>query len=115
MYRLRRETRMSVMNHRGEKILLTRGGMDQFWYDVLRHYGRHNPRRWRALAMLALRVNARWPLVCIARTFQLYRHHVAAYLARIRRDLREQFDVPASVLMDRHATKSPRGGPNTPP
>jgi len=106
---------MSVMNHRGEKIVLARGGLDRFWHDVLRYYGRHNPKRWRALAMLALRVNGRWPLECIARTFELERRHVAAHLMRIRRDLREQFDVPASVLMDPHTSKSPRGQPNTPP
>jgi hypothetical protein len=106
---------MSVMNHRGEKIVLARGGIDQFWFDVLRYYGRHNDKRWRALAMLALRVNGRWPLECIARTFGLERRHVAAYLMRIRRDLREQFEVPASVLMDPHTAKSPRCQPNAPP
>ena len=90
---------MSVMNHRGEKIVLAQGGIDQFWFDVLRYYGRHNDKRWRALAMLALRVNGRWPLECIARTFGLERRHVAIYLMRIRRDLRAQFEVPASILM----------------
>ncbi len=105
---------MSVMNHRGEKIVLARGGMDQFWFDVLRYYGRHNDKRWRALAMLALRVNGRWPLECIARTFGLERRHVAVYLIRIRRELREQFEVPEAVLTDPHAAK-PHCQPNTPP
>ena len=48
---------MSVVNGYGHKVTLDRVGPDAFWRLVVRQYA-GDERRWRYLAMLALRENA---------------------------------------------------------
>jgi len=85
---------MSVMNERGFKIVLDRTGPDEFWSTVHRHFAEDDQRKWKYLAMLALRVNAEWPVECIGRAFGHPRGHVTRCLSRIRDELSETFQVP---------------------
>jgi hypothetical protein len=84
---------MSVINTQGLKVLLPRIGPDDFWTRVLDEYAAEQPRRWRDVAMLALRENAGWPLERIGLVFGHTRGHVARCLDRVKAELRERYDV----------------------
>ena len=82
---------MSVILPHGEKVILSRTGADEFWNRIREHYAVEDPRKWKYLAMLALRENAGWPLECIGRAFghQLHRRRVDL-LARLRHSLPDE-------------------------
>jgi hypothetical protein len=81
---------MSVMCRAGYKIILPRGGADEFWQLVEEHYAGADPHKWKLLAMLALRENADWNLERIGFVFGHSRGHVSRSLARIKVELRER-------------------------
>jgi len=98
---------MSVTDERGHKIVLPRVGPDEFWSGVHRHFAEDDQRKWKYLAMLALRVNAEWPVECIGRAFGHPRGHVTRCLSQIRRELRGAFQVPDDPPDERrHAPNS---------
>ena len=73
---------MSVVNSRQEKIVLPRSGADGFWRMIMEHYAGTDQRRWKYLAMLALRENGGWPLETIGLVFDHPRATSAAALTR---------------------------------
>jgi len=80
---------MSVVNRRGDKVILPRVGPEAFWDEVREGYAGADPCRWKYLAMLALQVNAGWSLDMIGNAFGHERGHVSRCLTTIRRDLQE--------------------------
>ena len=89
---------MSVRNEDGIKILLGRGGPDEFWSPVIEHYASGEPQRWKLLAMLALRENAGWPLDRIGVALGHTKGHVGRCLNQIKNELRDQFDQAPEFL-----------------
>lgn len=89
---------MSTVNKDGTKIVLPRSGPDEFWQAIHRHFAGEDQRKWKYLAMLALRENAGWPLEQIGKVFDHPKGHVTRCLARIKRDLREHFRMSPSLL-----------------
>jgi hypothetical protein len=85
---------MSIMGTDKIKRILPRSGPDAFWQAVIDHYAGHDDRKWTSLAMLALREDADWPLKFIALVFGCSKGNVARRLQRIKRELRERFDLP---------------------
>jgi hypothetical protein len=83
---------MSMINETGDKIVLPRIGPSDFWESVRRHYAGDSPTRWKALAMLALRVNAGWTLEMIGKAFGHERGAVSHKLTVVCQDLRDRFD-----------------------
>jgi len=74
-------------------VVLPRTGADDFWQRVHEHYAGDDRRRWKYLAMLALRENAGWPLDKIGQVFGHPKGHVTRCLERIKGDLRAEFRV----------------------
>lgn len=89
---------MSVARPNGTKILLPRSGPDQFWQLIHDHFAGDDARRWKYLAMLALRENAGWPLDRIGNVFGHPKGHVTRCLARIKQELREDFEASPEFL-----------------
>lgn len=92
---------MSVMNHSGEKIVLERSGSDAFWQLVQDRYADDDPRKWRYLAMLALRENAAWSLELIGKAFGHHRGHVMRCLNQVRDRLRHELSQEPCLWDDR--------------
>jgi hypothetical protein len=88
---------MSIIKPNGRKVVLPRGGLDDQWKLIIRHYAGADARRWRNLAMLALRESSGWPLECIANAFCHPKGHVGRCIARVRSDLRARFQ-PADLV-----------------
>ncbi|MCH8828727.1 MAG: hypothetical protein IID45_04020 [Planctomycetes bacterium] len=84
---------MSTMRADKTKIVLPRTEPDEFWELVQKHYAGCNSRRWKYLAMLALKENAGWPLQQIATAFSHSRGHVQRSIEQIKQELRERFRV----------------------
>jgi len=82
---------MSVMKSNGERVILPRLGREDFWKLIHEHYAHQNAHRWKALAILALRENAGWPLDAIAAVFQHHPGHISRILVKIKREMRENF------------------------
>ena len=89
---------MSVVRQNETKIVLPRTGPDHFWRIIHNHYAGDDPRKWKYLAMLALRENAGWPLEYIGQVFGHPKGHVTRCLVKIKRDLRARFRMSPSVL-----------------
>jgi len=89
---------MSVARPNGTKILLPRSGPDQFWQLIHDHFAGEDARKWKYLAMLALRENAGWPLDRIGNVFGHPKGHVTRCLARIKGELRQDFDASPEFL-----------------
>lgn len=89
---------MSVARPNGTKIVLPRSGPDEFWQLVHDHFAGDDARKWKYLAMLALRENAGWPLDRIGNVFGHPKGHVTRCLARIKQELREGFDAAPEFL-----------------
>lgn len=89
---------MSACDRLGRKVFLPRTGADTFWKLIYDHYAGADERKWRYLAMLALRENAGWPLDRIGKVFGHPKGHVTRCLARIKAELRERFNVDANFL-----------------
>ena len=86
---------MSVINQKNQKVLLPRTGPDEFWQTISDRFAQGDARKWKYLAMLALRENAGWPLEQIAKVFQHKPGHISRCLAKIKEELREHFHQPA--------------------
>lgn len=89
---------MSVARRNGTKILLPRTGADQFWKLINEHFAGQDSRKWKYLAMLALRENAGWPLDKIGAVFGHPKGHVTRCLVRIKDELREEFAAAPEYL-----------------
>lgn len=89
---------MSVARPNGTKILLPRSGPDQFWQLIHDHFAGDDARRWKYLAMLALRENAGWPLDRIGTVFGHPKGHVTRCLRRIKLELRKDFEASPEFL-----------------
>ncbi len=85
---------MSVINRENLKVLLPRTGPDEFWQTIADAFAHEDQRKWKYLAMLALRENAGWPLEHIAKVFRHQPGHITRCLIRIKEELREQFVDP---------------------
>lgn len=83
---------MSVTDRYGERITLYGSGPDAFWEVVKRRYAGEDERRWKYLAMLALRENAEWPLELIGLAFGHHRGHVMRCLNKVRDTLRDELE-----------------------
>ena len=81
---------MSVTRRNGTKILLPRTGPDEFWKLIHENFAGKDERKWKYLAMLALRENAGWPLERIGNVFGHPKGHVTRCLARIKKELQEE-------------------------
>lgn len=92
------ENTMSVAKPNGTKILLPRSGADQFWKLIHDYFAVDDSRKWKYLAMLALRENAGWPLDRIGAVFGHPKGHVTRCLARIKVELREEFEASPLFL-----------------
>lgn len=91
---------MSVMNRGGERVLLTRSERDAFWDLVNERYAGEDTRKWKYLAMLALRENAQWPLEMIGKAFGHHRGHVMRCLNQVREKLRQELDQEPNLWGD---------------
>lgn len=89
---------MSVTRSNGTKIILPRTGPDEFWKLIHEHFAGEDARKWKYLAMLALRENAGWPLDRIGNVFGHPKGHVTRCLKKIKNDLRESFDSSPEFL-----------------
>ncbi len=89
---------MSVAKPNGTKILLPRSGPDQFWKIIHDYFAGDDSRKWKYLAMLALRENAGWPLDRIGAVFGHPKGHVTRCLARIKNELRDEFQASPEFL-----------------
>lgn len=89
---------MSVVRSDRTKIVLPRCGADVFWKLIHDHYAEDDLRKWKYLAMLALRENAGWPLDDIARVFNHPKGHVTRCLANIKTELRNRFKASPELL-----------------
>ena len=90
---------MSVCHRKtGVKITLPRSGADTFWKLVNDHFAGADERKWRYLAMLALRENAGWSLEQIGKVFGHPKGHVTRCLTRIKSELRIVFEAEPDFL-----------------
>jgi hypothetical protein len=85
---------MSVVNQGNLKVLLPRAGTDEFWRTVCESIDPADARKWKYLAMLALREAAGWPLEQIAFVFNHPTGHVSRCLRSITQELRTKFEPP---------------------
>ena len=92
---------MSTVNQKNLKVLLPRTGPDVFWQTIFEEYAQGDDRKWRYLAMLALRENSGWPLEHIAKLFNHKTGHVSRCLSRIKEELREVFFTTDSEMEER--------------
>ncbi len=82
---------MSTIRRDGTKIVLPKSGPDPFWKTVHEHYAGEDQRKWKYLAMLALRENAGWPLEKIGLAFGHPKGHVTRCLQRIKGEMQAEF------------------------
>ncbi len=82
---------MSVVDQRNVKVLLPRTGADEFWQTISDGFADADARRWKYLAMLALRENAGWSLEQIAKAFRHQPGHVCRCIENIKAEVREYF------------------------
>lgn len=80
----------------GVKVLLPRSGADSFWKLINDHFAKADERKWRYLAMLALRENGGWPLDRIGNVFGHPKGHVTRCLDRIKQEIRITFEAEPS-------------------
>jgi len=84
---------LSVVRQDETKVVLPRSGPDNFWNLIQKHYAGADQRKWKYLAMLALRENAGWPLEYIGQVFDHPKGHVTRCLKKIKEELRTQFNL----------------------
>lgn len=107
---------MSVARPDGTKVILPRSGADEFWLTIHQHYAGEDSRKWKYLAMLALRENAGWPLERIGQVFDHPKGHVTRCLTRIKKELQVRFRMSPDFLeladdefTDQHSSCLPDG------
>jgi hypothetical protein len=101
---------MSTVNQKNLKILLPRTGPDVFWQTIFEEFAQEDDRKWRYLAMLALRENSGWSLEHIAKLFKHKTGHVSRCLLRIKEELRDVFIDPIQEKGRPDSVPSPLGG-----
>lgn len=82
---------MSMIRKNGRKVVLPRAGIEQQWDLIIRHYAKADARKWKYLAMLALKENAGWPLDCISSVFKHPKGHISRCLRRVKHELQTRF------------------------
>jgi len=82
---------MSAMRPDKLKTILPRSGPEEFWMAIHSQYAGEDARKWKYLAMLALREDAHWPLEFIGRVFSHPKGHVTRCLRQVKQELRENF------------------------
>lgn len=97
---------MSITNEDGVKILLERGGPDEFWEVVARNYAKDDAFKWKYLAAMVLREMARWPVERIALALDHDKGHISRALQQIQSDLRQRFRAPPDWDLDNPHTTS---------
>jgi hypothetical protein len=85
---------VSMMNEDGVKVVLGRGEPEEFWEIVERHFANDDPFKWKYLAALVLREQARWPIERIALALDHDKGHISRALQQIQSDLRQRFRAP---------------------
>lgn len=96
--RLTKGRKLSIACKNGTKVVLPRTGPDHFWRLIREEYAAEDRRKWKYLAMVALRENAGWPLDRIGAVFGHPKGHVTRCLTNIKRELRERFRMSPDVL-----------------
>lgn len=97
---------MSVCGPDGIRVVLPRTGPDEFWQLIRENFADDDPRKWKYLAMLALRENAGWPLETIGAVFGHRKGHVTRCLSHIKQELRSRFaSSPELLALDPDATR----------
>ena len=95
---------MSMVNRAGNKIVLTRvGGPEELWREVRDHYAGADAKKWKYLAMLALKVNAGWSLEMIGNAFGHERGHICRSLSVLCREMQDRFEWLADAESDEDA------------
>ena len=90
---------MSICTRKtGVKVMLPRSGADSFWKLVNDHFAGADQRKWKYLAILALRENAGWPLDKIGNVFGHPKGHITRILSRIKEELRLTFGQEPDFL-----------------
>ena len=89
---------MSTTNQDGSKTILPRTGPDHFWKTIHNEYAGEDQRKWKYLAMLALRENAGWPLEYIGTVFGHPQGHVTRCLQKIKTELQSRFRMSPDLL-----------------
>jgi hypothetical protein len=89
---------LSTTRQNGTKTVLPRTGPDHFWKIVHDEYAGEDQRKWKYLAMLALRENAGWPLEHIGAVFGHPKGHVTRCLQKIKNELRSRFRMSPGLL-----------------
>jgi hypothetical protein len=82
---------MSMIRKNGRKVVLPRASMEQQWDLIIGHYAKADSRKWKYLAMLALKENAGWPLECIGHVFSHPKGHISRCLKQVKRELHSRF------------------------
>jgi len=77
----------------GHKVILPRSGTEQQWDLIISHYAEADLRKWKYLAMLALKESAGWPLDCIGNVFEHPKGHISRCLAQVKHELRARFSA----------------------
>ena len=89
---------LSTIKKDGTKVVLPRTGPDHFWRVIHENFAGEDARKWKYLAMLALRENAGWPLEQIGAVFGHPKGHVTRCLEKIKGELRETFCISPNLL-----------------
>jgi len=89
---------VSTVNKTGSKVELPCSARDLFWQRIHDYYAGEDQRKWKYLAMLALRENAGWQLDHIGKAFDHRKGHVTRCLRKIKQDIRTQFRVSPDYL-----------------
>lgn len=76
----------------GVKTILPRSGPEEFWEAVYEDFARRDERKWKYLAMLALREAAGWPLEYIGLAFGHPKGHVVRCLQNVKCELQDRFE-----------------------
>jgi len=99
---------MSTIREDQTKVVLLRGGADEFWQTVHEHYAHEDPLTWKYLAMLALSENAGWPLEYIGLVFSHHKGHVSRCLQKIKHELRSRFQLSPTMTITHDQKPGPR-------
>lgn len=84
---------MSTTRADGTKIVISREDANFFWATVEKQFAANNSKKWKHLGMLALRETAHWSIESIAQAFGHPKGYVSRCLAKIKQELRDQFEI----------------------
>ena len=89
---------MTTIRENCQKVLLPRLTGEDFWTVIHREYAQDDAKKWKVLAILALRENAGWPLEKIGFVFGHHKGHISRLLEKVKQDLRERFELSPEWL-----------------